>query len=244
MLVGAEDTWTTGAVSSLRTLLVTPPLHPGTLVIDGDEAHHARVVLRLRPGDDIRVADGDGQIAAAVVTGVGREALEVEVAAVSTMPDPPSAMITVACALPKGDRLADLVRGLTEIGVGALQPLECARGERHSWNPERLARVSAEALKQCQRTRRLAILPPTTPAELAASGCSAVLLDPRGQPALPRRMRPTTLLIGPEGGWTEEEITACTAMERMRLARTILRIETAAVAAAAVWSAAWEAEKP
>ncbi len=232
-------------MSSLRTLLVSPPLRPGTLVIDGDEAHHARVVLRLRPGDgNVRVADGDGQAAPAVVTGVGREALEVEVAAVSTLPDPPAAELTIACALPKGDRLADLVRSLTEVGVGAIQPLECARGERHGWNTERLARVSAEALKQCQRPRRLAIRASATPAELAQSGCRAVLLDPDGAPARPGPRGATTLLIGPEGGWTAEEITACAAMARMRLASTILRIETAAVAAAAVWSAAWEAAIP
>jgi 16S rRNA (uracil1498-N3)-methyltransferase len=232
-------------VSSLRTLLVAPPLAPGTLVIDGDEAHHARVVLRLRPGDDIRVADGAGQAASAVVTGVGRDALEIEVAAVSTLPDPPAARLTIACALPKGDRLADLVRSLTELGIGALQPLSCARGERHALNPERLTRISAEALKQCQRPRRLAIREPATLADLAADAASAVvLLDPRGTPARPGPCQATTLLIGPEGGWTEDEISACARLPRMRLASTILRIETAAVAAAAVWSAAWEAAAP
>lgn len=240
MLVDDVVMPTTAGVS-LRTLLVEAPLAPGTRIIDGDEAHHARVVLRLRPGDDIRLADGDGHAATATVTGVGREALEVEVAAVMPVADGPAALLTVACALPKGDRASDLIRGLTEIGVGGFRPLISDRGERMHANPDRCARVSAEALKQCQRGRRLEILPPATVAEILGSGEEIVVLDPRGGPVAPGAPRRATLLVGPEGGWSEAERAATAAHPHMRLARTILRIETAAIAAAAVWSASWEA---
>jgi 16S rRNA (uracil1498-N3)-methyltransferase len=231
---------------NLRTLLVPAPLTPGTLVIEGDEAHHGRVVLRLRTGEDVRLADGDGREALGAVTGVGREALEVEVAAVSTLGQPPAALLTIAAALPKGDRCSELVRALTEIGVGAFRPLICDHGERTTANLERLQRISAEALKQCHRGRHLAIQPPATLAQLRAAvvGEQLVLLDPRGGAAAPGAPRPTVLLIGPEGGWSAEELQATADLPRMRLASTILRIETAAIAAAAVWSAAWESRTP
>src|SRR3954469_14007814 len=182
MLVTAEPMRTTAGVS-LRTLLSPPPLRPGTLVIDGDEAHHGRVVLRLRPGDDVRVAEGEGSCAAAVVTGVGREALEVEVAGVETVAEPPAALLTIACAVPKGDRFADLVRGLAELGVGRLQPLSCERGERVPANLDRQRRVALEALKQCRRGRRMEIGPAIDVPGLAASGARLIVLDRLGSAA-------------------------------------------------------------
>jgi len=240
MLVGPLLPCTTVRVSP-RTLLIAPPLHSGTLVIEGDEAHHGRVVLRLRPGDDVRLADGEGHAAAAVVTGVGREALEVEVAAVESVAAVPVGQLTVASAVPKGDRFAELVRGLTELGVGCFIPLECARGERVPGNLDRARRIAAEALKQCHRSRHLEILPGQSLSALAQAGGALVVLDPLGEPARPGAPGPTTLIIGPEGGLSDDERTTLAGFPSMRLGGTILRIETAAIAAAAVWAAAWEA---
>jgi len=240
MLVGPRLPCTTVRVSP-RTLLITPPLHSGTLVIEGDEAHHGRVVLRLRPGDDVRLADGEGHAAAAVVTGVGREALEVEVAAVESVAAVQVGQLTVASAVPKGDRFAELVRGLTELGVGRFIPLACELGERVPASLDRARRIAAEALKQCHRSRHLEILPGRSLTELAEEGGALVLLDPLGEPARPGAPSPTTLIIGPEGGLSVDERHALEGCASMRISGTILRIETAAIAAAAVWAAAWEA---
>jgi 16S rRNA (uracil1498-N3)-methyltransferase len=244
MLVATEPMRTTAHVSQ-RTLLLPGPLRSGTVVVEGDEAHHGRVVLRLRPGDDVRVADGDGWCASAVVTGVGREALEIEVAGIEAVRDGPATLLTVVCAVPKGDRFADLVRGLSELGVGRFHPLICARGERPPANLDRQRRIASEALKQCRRGRALDIAAVVDVPTVARSPATRIICDPAGGPPRPGPPVATTLVIGPEGGFTDDEREAlASGGQSVRLAATILRIETAALAASAVWVAAWEASRP
>ncbi|MCK6488504.1 MAG: RsmE family RNA methyltransferase [Planctomycetes bacterium] len=225
----------------MRTLIAPPPLIPGEIQLDGDEAHHALAVLRVRVGESLRLADGAGLSAEAVVVEAGRTRVRLAVGTVSAADDGPARLLTVAVAAPKGDRLADLVRGLTELGVGAIAPLVCERGERVPASPERLQRVAREALKQCRRAHLPAILPPLALAALPARGGALVLLDPAGGPAQPGPVQPTTLVVGPEGGLSAAEtaLLAAAGARQVRLARPILRIETAALAAAAVWVAAW-----
>ncbi len=226
----------------MRTLLVQAPVQTGEAVVDGDEAHHARAVLRLKVGDEVRVADGAGRAGLAVVAGIGREALCLEVTAVEELAPDRAGLITVAVAAPKGDRLADLVRGLTELGVGTIQLLQTERGERQPGNAERLRRIAAEALKQCRRSHLPEILPSCSITALAASGAVLRVLDRAGAPPRTGAPAPVTLVVGPEGGLTVAELAelAAAGAVAMRLAGPILRIETAALAAAAVWAAAWE----
>jgi len=225
----------------VRTLLVPAPLVDGEVIVGGDEAHHGLHVLRLGPGDAVRLADGAGQAAAGEVIACGRHDLRLRVAAVETISDGPLAQLTVVCAPPKGDRFADLVRGLTELGVGAIRPLVCARA-----SPpvalDRLRRVAAEALKQCRRGTLPVIGPLLEFTTLVTTPGRRIVLDRGGASCRPGPPRETTLIVGPEGGFTAEESAQLVAagVERMRLAGPVLRIETAALAAAAVWAAAWE----
>lgn len=225
----------------LRTLLVPAPLTAGPLDLDGDEAHHARSVLRLEAGDRVRLADGAGLAAEAEITACGKKGLTLLVGAPVVLDDGPASLLSVAVAPPKGDRLSDLVRGLTELGVGEIILLETERGERFPGNPDRLRRIAGEALKQCCRARLPALGAVTDIPALARSGASLTVLDRSGSPAAPGTPRPTTLVIGPEGGFTGGELAALqqAGATTVRLATPILRIETAALAAAAVWSAAW-----
>ncbi|MBA3684349.1 MAG: 16S rRNA (uracil(1498)-N(3))-methyltransferase [Planctomycetes bacterium] len=227
----------------MRTLFVPAPLVAGPLVLGGDEAHHGRTVLRLRAGDEVRLADGDGSEAVARVTEVDRQQLTLDVAQPQSLAPSPAALLTVAVAAPKGDRFTDLVRMLTELGVGAIQPLSCERGEREP-NLERARRVAIEALKQCRRSHLPRLGPLVDLPTLAGSGSHLIVLDPDGTSAQPGRPMPTTLIIGPEGGFTATETDAVrqAGARAVRLASPILRIETAAVAAAAVWVAAWESD--
>lgn len=229
----------------MRTLLVAPPLRPGRVVVDGDEAHHGRTVLRLQAGEAVRLADGAGRAGPAVVAAVGRHEIACDLTAVETVADGPAAELTVVFAAPKGDRFTDLVRGLTELGVGAIRPLACTRGERVP-ALDRAQRVAAEALKQCRRGRLPAIGPVADFSTLRALGARRIVLDREGVVANPGRPGPTVLIIGPEGGFAPEERQELLAMpcEPVRLAAPVLRIETAALAAAAVWAAAWEAHRP
>jgi 16S rRNA (uracil1498-N3)-methyltransferase len=229
----------------MRTLLAPAPLVPGAVMIDGDEAHHGRTVLRLSAGDPVRLADGARRAGAGVVAEVGRHRLVVTLERVEELVPDPAEAITVAVAAPKGDRFTDLVRQLTELGVGAILPLACERGERIP-GLDRAHRVAAEALKQCRRATLPRIGPVVDFPTLATLPGRRIVLDREGSPANPGTPGPTVLIIGPEGGFTPAERSALLAMPSslVRLAGPVLRIETAAIAAAAVWSAAWEGTRP
>jgi 16S rRNA (uracil1498-N3)-methyltransferase len=226
----------------MRTLLVGSPVAVGFMMITDEEAHHGRSVLRLRVGDAVRVADGVGAAGIGQVETIERHAILVQVSSVEALPITAVEYLTVVVAPPKGERLADLVRGLTELGVGRIRFLECERGERMPGNNDRLERVAAEALKQCQRGRLPQIGPAVDIPGLAAQGERLILLDRSGSAPETHKPQPTTLVIGPEGGLTGDEVAALRAAGAVsvRLAGPILRIETAALAATAVWASAWE----
>ena len=110
-------------------------------------------------------------------------------------------------------------------------------------NLDRQRRVAVEALKQCRRARLPELGPAVDIPGLAVSPSRLIILDRAGGSPQPGEPRPTILVVGPEGGFTEAELGALVrgGAARVRLARTVLRIETAALAATAVWVAAWEA---
>lgn len=232
--------------AGMRTLLVSAPLAVGIIDLPEDERRHGVAVLRLRPGEQVRLADGAGTIGRGTVAVAGRDRLAVAVEMIEHPDDGPASLLTVAVAAPKGERLDDLVRGLTELGVGCIAPLVCVRGERLPARSERLERIAREALKQCRRAHLPVLVPAVTVAELCARGGALAVLDPQGEGVPAGPPGPTTLVIGPEGGLDASEAAALVAAgaHRVRLGRHILRIETAALAAAAVWTVAWEAWRP
>jgi 16S rRNA (uracil1498-N3)-methyltransferase len=229
--------------SGMRTLLVTAPLSRGEIVVADEEAHHGLRVLRLRLGDRIRLADGAGRCGSGAVIALDRQSLRVDVDEMETLDDGPAALLTVACAAPKGDRFDDLVRGLTELGVGRILPLVTARSERIPANLDRQRRVAGEALKQCRRGHLPVLGPLVDIRDLAAWQEPLIILDRAGAQPSTGKPRAMTLVVGPEGGLTVEEVASLIASgaQTMRLAGHVLRIETAALAAAAVWANAWEA---
>ncbi len=225
----------------MRTLLVPAPLRIGEVHLDGDEARHGTTVLRLRAGDEVRLADGAGRAGRATVVAIQGRGLRLQLDAVETLQPDAAHQLTVAMAVPKGDRFTDAVRALTELGVGCIVPLACERGERVP-DLDRCRRVAAEAVKQCQRSHLPEIAEMREITTLAGSDAVLIVLDRHGSAAAPGRLLPTTLVIGPEGGFTDKEkgVMRDLGATLVRLAGPILRIETAACAAAAVWAHAWE----
>jgi 16S rRNA (uracil1498-N3)-methyltransferase len=227
---------------SERFFLTATPA-AGRAKLSGDEARHLTRVLRAKIGDSVTLFDGRGCAWTARVAAIGRSEVELEVA--DPVEDPPrrGPTLTLAVALPKGERQKWLVEKLTELGVDRLVPLVTERGvaEATSSAIERLSRGVIEACKQCGRNRLMDIAPPATVAELVASKASGViglLADPLGTPLdlTSLEAAPCILaLIGPEGGFTDtESATARDAgFHAVTLAPHILRIETAAIALAA-----------
>jgi len=225
---------------SERFYLPAPPVD-GRAVLVGDEARHLARVMRARVGDQVELFDGRGTRWPAEVAAISRDRVELSTAAPVVTPLPGSPSLTVAVALPKGERQQWLAEKLTELGAAALLPLVTTRGvaEPGAAARTRLERAVLEACKQCRRDHLLAVLDPATVAgALAAmpSGSQLFLADPGGTALVADRTAPAALvLVGPEGGFTPEEIAVALAAgaRRVSLAPHVLRVETAALAAAA-----------
>jgi 16S rRNA (uracil1498-N3)-methyltransferase len=223
---------------SERFFLAEPPSHGrGRLV--GDEARHLVRVMRCRVGDEVVAFDGRGTSWRARVASIGRDEAVLDLGAAVVEAATRDAPLTLAVALPKGDRQKWLVEKLTELGVPRLVPLVTTRGvaEATPAAVERLGRSVIEACKQCGRDTLMAIAEPRTVAEVVAAhrATGGIVVADRGGAPLAGFDRPVVALVGPEGGFTAEELAAVEAAggRRVSLGPHVLRIETAAIALAA-----------
>jgi len=223
---------------SERFFLAEPPSHGrGRLV--GDEARHLVRVMRCRVGDEVVAFDGRGTSWRARVASIGRDEAVLDLGAAVVEAATRDAPLTLAVALPKGDRQKWLVEKLTELGVPRLVPLVTTRGvaEATPAAVERLGRSVIEACKQCGRDTLMAIAEPRTVAEVVAAhrATGGIVVADRGGAPLAGFDRPVVALVGPEGGFTAEELAAVEAAggRRISLGPHVLRIETAAIALAA-----------
>ncbi len=228
---------------SERFFLTTPPQGTSAL-LEGDEARHLARVLRAKVGDTVALFDGRGHAWEARVAGIGRDRVTLDLGTALPAIQPPAVAVTLAVALPKGDRQKWMVEKLTELGVSRLVPLITTRGVAEATDSarSRLERGVIEACKQCGRDTLMEIGAATSMADLLAAapaGTRTLLADPHGRP--PEAVLATgptaaiLVLVGPEGGFTAEEVSAAEAAgcQRVTFGRHILRVETAAVAAAA-----------
>lgn len=195
-----------------------------------EDRHHLERVLRLRPGDEVTVGDGAGRWRRCRLgTGGSVEALD-EVHS----EEPPSPAVSVAFALTKGERPEWTVQKLTEIGVDRIVPFTAARSvvrwdaDRAERSVKRLRRVAREAASQSRRTWLPAVEDVATFADVS-SRPGAALADFSGGPPT---LRLPLVLVGPEGGWSDEERAAD--VPRVCLGPHVLRAETAALVAGAL----------
>jgi len=210
--------------------------------LDGDEGRHAARVLRAQVGATIELFDGRGAAATASITSVGRDFVECEIHRRWEDGGPPSASLTIGVALPKGDRQKWLVEKATELGVSRLAPLLTERNVAEPGRAiERLRRTVIEACKQCRRNRLMEIAEPISFAEFVAAddagGAVRWIAHPGGASlagATPRAADPLRVAIGPEGGFSDAEITMAVShgWQTISLGIQTLRVETAALAIA------------
>jgi len=221
-------------------------LGPGEYELTGAEAHHLSTVRRFAPGDRIIVFNGDGNEYPAEIRAVGKKGVRLTVLSVSLVDRELPFPLVIASALPKGDRADFLIEKLVELGVTRFEPLITARSVviPKSSIVEKFARAVVEASKQCGRNRLMTIDPPRKWADyldmtgIGSRGGLRIVLHPDpGAPRLTAAMGTgSTIAIGPEGGFSDEELNRAIASgwQVANLGQRVLRVETAAAAAAAL----------
>ena len=240
--------------SSLRRFYAAPDQFRGEVVVlDGEETHHLVRVLRLGVGTRVAVFDGRGRDFEVEVQSVeGAGAVLRLVRRLDPWGESPLDL-SLGIGLAKGDALDAVIAQATEMGVKRILPFLSARSE--SLSPERTARrlsrwqrLTREAMKSCQRSYLPEVAAPRDFGAILVGPEEAKLLfweEERsgGLQARLREPRPTSvrILIGPEGGFSPEEVAlARTAGFRVAsLGPRRLRVETAALAALALVQLAW-----
>lgn len=226
-------------------LFVQGPLTAGSAVtIEGNQAHYLSRVMRVGPGDTVILCDDETGEWAATVLSTGKREVVLETADLlrprEAVPD-----FWLCPALLKKDRFDFVLEKATELGVAAIHPLVTRRCVADKLNLERARTVTVEAAEQCARTALPALDDPRKIDALLADwpvGRTLFFADESGgAPAaatFAAHSGPAALLTGPEGGFDDAERAAIRAHPQavaITLGPRILRGETAAIAATALW---------
>jgi 16S rRNA (uracil1498-N3)-methyltransferase len=226
-----------------QRFFVDQPVTSDRAVLSGAEAHHLLHVMRASIGDEVILIDGSGREFTARVERLARSQVEFVVIESRIVDRELSREIVVGVALPKADRQRWLIEKLVELGVARVVPLQTQHSVVHpdERSLAKLHRTVVEASKQCGRNRLMDVAQLAPLADYIQAASPAALkwiADPTGTP--PRWATATAssccLAIGPEGGWTEDELTLARAAgwHVVALGSRILRIETACIVLAAL----------
>jgi 16S rRNA (uracil1498-N3)-methyltransferase len=231
-----------------------------TARLDEDEARHLSQVLRLRAGDEVTVFDGAGREFRARVERVSRDAADLVLLDASVAAAEPTVRLTLAQAVLKGNKMDDVVRDATMMGVAAIEPLVTAHTVAHmkpGGAPERWRRIAIASAKQSRRAVLPAIGVGMTFDEWLASDAAemkVILVEPSAERPDTKRAeharhpdlhatvpRSASLLVGPEGGWSVDEITRAigAGCRPLTLGRRTLRADAVPVVAISVLQYLW-----
>ena len=203
------------------------------VVIEGADARHLARSLRTRAGQTIQVVDPDGLMLTVRVESVSDVRVEGVVASEREHQPEPSRYVVVAISHLPSASLELVLSRCTEVGASAFHVVQAARSVARGARTDRWQTIVREAAMLAGRTRVPIVDGPSPLAEVLAERPSAVMLS-RGAPPLTSLELPgsVTLLIGPEGGWTEAELGM---VERHAgLGPRNLRADTAAIVATAI----------
>ena len=232
---------------STPRLYVPGPLAPGPLRLDGPAAHYLATVMRLGPGDPVKLFDDASGEWLAVAASVGKRDVTVDV---GERLRPPEAVPDLwLCAAPlKKARVDWMAEKACELGVARFVPVITRRTVVDKPNTGRLRAHMIEAAEQCGRTALPQVAEPVKLAALLRDWPTDRALffadEAGGEPAaeaMRARAGSSAILIGPEGGFDDEERAAVRARPQavgITLGPRILRADTAAAAAIALWMAA------
>jgi 16S rRNA (uracil1498-N3)-methyltransferase len=230
------------------------PLLPGSIVdLPEAVAHHLHVV-RQQSGDELVLFNGEGGQVRARLTEIGKRRASAEVLAHDAVDVELPFRLTLAQGLPEGSKMDWIVEKAVELGAAGIVPLAAQRsvvrlsGDRADKRLAHWQGVVVSASEQCGRNRLTDVAPVqdvnrwlATPGE-----GTRILLSPRADASLAQWVRATppgdvTLLVGPEGGFTDQEEEAALAAGALALSMgpRVLRTETAGLAALAILAAGW-----
>jgi 16S rRNA (uracil1498-N3)-methyltransferase len=215
--------------------------------VDGPVAEQVRRVLRLRVGEEIGLFCGDGWEYRVTLVAVGERQLDGKVTERWQPETEPRAAVWLGVAVLKGEKLEWVIQKGTELGLAGILLLQTARtivtagAERWEGRRERYRRIAIEAAEQCGRARVPTVDGPVRFAEALARAATfdrALLTHEESPLPLARAWAgsgtggPTLLFVGPEGGFTPEEVAAAEAagIPAVSLGPRVLRAETAALA--------------
>ena len=217
-------------------------LRPGPLTVrDAALSNQLKNVFRLRAGDGIVLGDGRGQEAEAVINGFGAAAVDLTLAEPRAVTSEPARRVTLYAAVLKRENFEWVAEKAVEVGAAELVPVVSERTVKLGLREDRLRKIMREAAEQCGRGILPTLGRTMTFAEALADAARQDLniIFELAKPPLPpvafaeRAARQVGVFIGPEGGWTDEEVS--TAAERgfvvAGLGRLTLRAETAATVA-------------
>ncbi len=236
-------------------LFVSGDLFNGaTLKLEGDKARYLGRVLRLRPGDDIRVFNGEGPEHSAVIEAISKSVVTIRVGDGHDTDTESSLRVHLVQGISRGERMDFVIQKATELGVKRVTPVLTEYGvvkldaKRAAKRREHWQSVAQSACEQSGRVRVPLIDEPVPlktwfgnrPAEVDAQ----LILRPGAGSPLAQIAAPSTkvcLLIGPEGGFsdTEYEDADIAGFTPVSLGPRVLRTETAALAALSVLQSKW-----
>lgn len=223
------------------------PAHPATIEVKGAELHYLSRVRRHTTGDSVEVFDSLGRRFTARIEQITRHSALLRVE--QELPRAPDAWpVSLVVAVPKGRLFDEVIRRLSEIGIATLMPVIAARtNSRPGMNRlDRWRRIAAESARLCWRREPLRVseVQCLSDALTHCAGASRKLILDPGQPApgafgesfARARAGSIALAVGPEGGFTPEELAIARQLkfETATLGPHIMRIETAAVVGAAL----------
>lgn len=221
-----------------------PDVSNQRVTLEAEEARHALRVLRIRPGEEITISNGRGDVVRATVSEAG-STLVADVKKRHAEPAP-RPRITVFAAIPKAGKLDLVVQKLTELGVDRIRPFPAARSvarwddAKAKTQTARLNAIAHEAAKQSRRAWLPEVLDPA-PLDAVEFPERSFVLDEETAGSLREALpddapQAVVLVVGPEGGFTREEVAALAGrgVTPTSLGPLVLRAETAALVAAAV----------
>jgi len=237
----------------LKHTFFAPPdaIAGDTIVLPSDEAYHAVRVLRLKTGDEAAVVDGEGRWYKVVVEVIGRKNLVGRILENNIDVGEPSYHLTIGLSLLKNmARYETFVEKAVEYGVSRIIPLVAKRSERSRMKSARLEKILIGAMKQSGRSRKIMLDPPVKMKKLSkllgeqtsdfrgicheTSSSSAALRNYVNVADLPGR---AIILVGPEGGFTADEVESLegNGFRQLYLGQRRLRAESAALAVASAF---------